>query len=219
MTTGAFQAGKDAGAQPFDPGIGFLEPVFESQAAFRVILDAMAEPGTMGTFAPRHAVPAGLMPATATLLLTLADYETPVFMPLAWQQGEAGQWLRFHAGAPAALPGEAAFAILPAADLTALPGPFRAGNEMFPDQSTTLILQLPALTGGAPLDLSGPGIPGTRRIAPLGLPDTFPAIWAANHRLYPLGVDLILVSGHQLLALPRSIRLARPDHNHSGHDS
>jgi alpha-D-ribose 1-methylphosphonate 5-triphosphate synthase subunit PhnH len=204
---------------PFDPGIGFVDPVFESQAAFRVILEAMAEPGTIGTFAPRHAVPAGLMPATATILLTVADYETPVFMPPAWQQGEAGQWLRFHAGAPAALPGEAAFAIMPAVDLTALPGPFRAGNEMFPDQSTTLILQLPALTGGAPLEIAGPGILGTRRIAPLGLTDNFPAIWAANHRLYPLGVDLILVTGHQIMGLPRSARLVRPDHNKSGHQS
>ena len=218
MANPQFQARSDTATLPFDPGIGFSDPVFDSQAAFRVILAAMAEPGTIGTFAPRHAVPQGLMPATATWLLTLADYETPVFMPEAWQQGEAGNWLRFHCGAPAADAGDAAFAILPVADLTALPGPFRAGNEMFPDQATTLILQLPALTGGASLEMSGPGIPVTRQIAPLGLPDDFPAIWAANHRLYPLGVDLILVSGHQIMGLPRSARLVRPDHHHSGRE-
>ena len=171
----------------------------------------------------RRALADRLLPALVAAMallaaLAIAGADGAGRLAERWQQGEAGNWLRFHCGAPAADAGDAAFAILPVADLTALPGPFRAGNEMFPDQATTLILQLPALTGGASLEMSGPGIPVTRQIAPLGLPDDFPAIWAANHRLYPLGVDLILVSGHQIMGLPRSARLVRPDHHHSGRE-
>jgi len=40
-----------------------------------------------------------------------------------------------------------------------------------------------------------------------GLPDDFAAQWAANHTLYPCGVDLVLCAGERLCALPRSVRV------------
>ncbi len=195
----------------FNPGIGFVDPVFDSQAAFRSILTALSEPGTPLDLGPRNPCPAGLFPATATFLLTMADYETPVWMPEPWQQGEAGAWLRFHCGAPAAEPRQAAFAV----GSFGMPMPtisdFNPGTDQYPDQSTTLILQIDALEGGAPMDIEGPGIPGTRRIAPVGLPADFVAVWAGNHKLYPLGVDLLLAAGSQILGLPRSTRINAPE--------
>lgn len=196
---------------PFNPGIGFSDPVFQSQAAFRGLLAALSEPGTIHDLGPFAPCPAGLEAATATLLLTLADYESPVWMPDPWQAGEAGAWLRFHCGAAAAAPASAAFAVAPADQ--AFPGlaAFSPGNELYPDQSTTLVLQIDGLTNGDGLDLEGPGIPGTRRIAPRGLPAGFTAEWARNARLYPLGVDVILVSGSRILGLPRTTRIHAPD--------
>lgn len=196
---------------PFNPGIGFSDPVFESQAAFRHLLAALSEPGTihdLGSFANS---PAGLEPAAAILLLTLADYETPVWMPETLATGEAGAWLRFHCGAPAAMPGKAAFALANSGpDFPGLAA-FNPGNELYPDQSTTLVLQIASLTGGEPLDLEGPGIPGQRRIAPRGLPEGFATEWARNSRLYPLGVDLVLAAGSRVLGLPRTTRILAPD--------
>lgn len=195
---------------PFNPGIGFSDPVFQSQAAFRGILAALSEPGTihdLGSFAP---CPAGLEPATAILLLTLTDYETPVWMPEALESGEAGIWLRFHCGAPPATPGKASFAVAPAGEV--FPGltAFNPGNELYPDHSTTLILQIESLTGGDMLDLEGPGIPGRRQLDPRGLPPGFLAGWAANTRLYPLGVDVVLVAGSRIVGLPRTTHIPAP---------
>lgn len=196
----------------FNPGIGFADPVFGAQAAFRAMLTALSEPGTIQDLGGRSHVPAGIEPATATLLLTLADYETPVFLPLALQEGDAAAWLRFHCGAPLADAAQATFAVLEcragiALRLSELP----VGNELFPDQSATAILQVAALEGGTPLDLDGPGILGTRRIAPAGLPDDFAAQWAENHRRYPMGIDAILVAGNRILGLPRSTRVTPAD--------
>ena len=191
----------------FNPGIGFVDPVFESQAAFRSILTALSEPGTLLDLGPRMPCPAGLFPATATFLLAMADYETPVWMPEPWQQGEAGAWLRFHCGAPAAEPGQAAFAVGSPAMAMPSVADFNPGTDLYPDQSTTLILQLEALEGGSPMEIEGPGIPGTRRIAPIGLPADFADVWARNHKLYPLGVDLLLAAGSRILGLPRSTRI------------
>jgi alpha-D-ribose 1-methylphosphonate 5-triphosphate synthase subunit PhnH len=52
----------------------------------------------------------------------------------------------------------------------------------------------------------GPGIKDVVAFqAPLG--EDFAAAWSRNNRRYPLGVDLILVSGRELLALPRGVRI------------
>jgi alpha-D-ribose 1-methylphosphonate 5-triphosphate synthase subunit PhnH len=78
---------------------GFSDPVFQSQAAFRALLAALSEPGTLQQVASEIAPPEGLTTATATALLTLADYETPVWLPESLRDGPAGAWLRFHCGA------------------------------------------------------------------------------------------------------------------------
>jgi alpha-D-ribose 1-methylphosphonate 5-triphosphate synthase subunit PhnH len=38
-----------------------------------------------------------------------------------------------------------------------------------------------------------------------GLPPDFAALWAANHALFPRGVDLMLCAGNDVAALPRSV--------------
>jgi len=38
-----------------------------------------------------------------------------------------------------------------------------------------------------------------------GLPADFAARWAANHALFPRGVDVILCAGTSVAALPRSV--------------
>jgi alpha-D-ribose 1-methylphosphonate 5-triphosphate synthase subunit PhnH len=40
-----------------------------------------------------------------------------------------------------------------------------------------------------------------------GLPGDFVARWAANHALFPRGVDLVLCAGERLAALPRSVAI------------
>jgi alpha-D-ribose 1-methylphosphonate 5-triphosphate synthase subunit PhnH len=187
---------------------GFSDPVFQSQAAFRALLAALSEPGTFQQVASEITPPEGLTTATATALLTLADYETPVWLPEALRNGPAGAWLRFHcAAALVDDPTEAAFAVIDgAADQPKLSA-FNLGTDQFPDRSTTVIVQVAALEDGPAVTLAGPGILGSRNIAPQGLRSGFTDELRENGTLYPLGVDVLLAHGAGLIGLPRSTQI------------
>jgi alpha-D-ribose 1-methylphosphonate 5-triphosphate synthase subunit PhnH len=186
----------------------FADPSRDSQAAFRAILDATARPGTVKACGATLTPPAPLCAAAAAALLTLADFETPLWLAPAFAGGEAAAWLKFHTGAPlAASAGKAAFALVDAAgfDLAR----FAQGTADYPDRSTTVILQLDSLRQGDLLRLAGPGVRGEAALQISPLPRDFLDQWAANGAAFPLGVDLILAAGAEIAALPRSTRIAR----------
>ena len=107
--------------------LGFADPAFESQAAFRSILKAIASPGAIEACGMSLAPPPPLAPAAAAAILTLADFETPLWIaPSLAANGEAVAYLKFHTGVlNAASPDEAAFALIDlewdALDLSELP--------------------------------------------------------------------------------------------------
>lgn len=182
---------------------GFADPVGAAQSCFRAVLEAMARPGTLHAAGAGLTPPAPLDPATAAVLLTLVDGETPLAMDAAF--APAAPWIAFHCGvAPDAAPGAAAFVLG-----TALPelGGLSRGTDEAPEDSATVILQVAALGRGREYVLAGPGLATPARFAAEGLPADFATRWAANHGLYPRGVDLILCAGTQLAALPRSLRV------------
>lgn len=187
---------------------GFDDPVLQSQAMFRLIMSAMAQPGIWHEVPADLAPPAGLPRPAALTLLTLADYETPVWLPPSLRDGDAGAWLRFHSNCPLVdATAEAAFAVVHAGDTAARLADFSAGSDRFPDRSTTVLVVVGAREGGTVVELSGPGIEASRRISPAGLA---PAFWqdvADNARAYPLGVDLLLMDASHILGLPRSTRV------------
>jgi alpha-D-ribose 1-methylphosphonate 5-triphosphate synthase subunit PhnH len=184
--------------------------VFAAQSTFRRVMDAMARPGSIQTVGPTASAPAPLAAAAAAVALTLFDHDTPI-----WRDGPFGtdavtQWLRFNTGCPI-VADQAAAAFALAADMSSLPPleSFAQGTHDYPDRSTTLILQLPSLKDGEALTLSGPGIRGTTRFCPAGLPRDLVERLAGNRALFPRGVDLVLVAGHELAALPRTTIVAR----------
>lgn len=197
--------GKEMMQTPFNPGAGFADPVFASQTAFRAILSALSEPGTLHALDAGIEAPEGLQSASAVILLTLADYETPLWLAEAGREGAAGAWLRFHAAAPlTAQPADASFAVIGGAESAPKLADFSVGDDLFPDRSTTILVECAALEGGEAVTLSGPGIPGTRTVAPQGLRAGFWAEVATNNALYPVGVDMLLVAGNRVMGLPRS---------------
>jgi alpha-D-ribose 1-methylphosphonate 5-triphosphate synthase subunit PhnH len=176
---------------------GFADPPTDAARAFRIAMQAMARPGTIHDAAAP--APEGLSPAAALLLLVLADATTPVH--LAGPAAHARGWLTFHTGAPEAAPGEAVFAVGAWEDLLPLEA-YPVGTPDYPDRSTTLIVEMPALENrGA--RLTGPGIETEAR---LSLPDA--AALARNAARYPQGLDLFLTCGARLAALPRSTRIS-----------
>jgi len=172
------------------------------------VLDAMAHPGTIVDLALRLTPPPPLDVATAAVALALADFETPLWLDRAAGTPAVAGYLRFHCGCPLAEACDAAaFAIIADPDSMAPLATFHPGCDQFPDRSATLVIQLPALRGGDEWRLAGPGIPDSRTFAPAGLPPRFRSWVAANHQLFPRGIDLILTCGASLAALPRSTRL------------
>lgn len=195
-----------------DMGIegGFADPVHQSQNSFRAIMDALANPGTVHALAEPRLAQAPLTSELASILLTLSDPETPIWLGDSLRQDAgAAAFIAFHTGAPLVRePGRATFAL--AAHAGELPrlDQFNLGTQEYPDRSTTIVLGVAALTGGAELITRGPGIKGHGHISPVGLPQDFIGQWAANRELFPRGIDLLLVADGAVLGLPRSTRIS-----------
>lgn len=184
---------------------GFADPVLESQAMFRLIMQAMANPGSVQRSSLPLIAPAPLQSAAAGLALALIDADTPLWLQPGALRDRLGGYFRFHCGCPLVeQPEQAVFALI--SDAMAMPplAAFAQGSDEFPDRSATLIIELAGLTGGAEWRLCGPGIETIRNFAPLGLLPDFVQWVSANHRQFPRGVDLVFTSGQELAALPRS---------------
>lgn len=178
---------------------GFADPAIQAAHAFRSVMEAMARPGTLQDITGAEP-PAPLSRAAGAVLLTLCDTDTPVYLADAADCDAVRSWLAFHTGAPLAGPSHCMFAVgswEALAPLSAYP----VGTSEYPDRSATLIVECPALQAkGA--TLTGPGI---KDRATLSLPEV--AAFQANSALYPLGLDFILTSGDQVVALPRSTQI------------
>jgi alpha-D-ribose 1-methylphosphonate 5-triphosphate synthase subunit PhnH len=183
---------------------GFADRPRMSAVVFRAALDAMARPGQAREIAG-VIPPDGISTAAAGLLLTLADAETPLWLPERLRDG-AAEWLRFHTNAPqVAKRGQAMFAVGHWDELAPLEE-WPVGEPAYPDRSATLIVEVRALEGGVELELSGPGIDGTARLAPV-LPEGAAAALARNAARFPLGVDFFFTAAGQVAGLPRSTRI------------
>lgn len=194
---------------PFSPGSSFRDPVLDPQRLFRTVLDAMSRPGLVRVL-PETGVrgPDALQPHALAILLALCDHDTPVWLDSELRASSVGRWLSFHSGAPVTDdPGDATFGVfrpgVVAPDLAA----FAQGDARYPDRSTTLLVLCDGFEGGDALTFEGPGIETAIACAPLGLPARFSAQAQDNHRLYPRGLDFLLLAGDRIVGLPRSTRI------------
>ncbi|WP_342077719.1 phosphonate C-P lyase system protein PhnH [Yoonia sp. SS1-5] len=180
-------------------GGGFMDPAIQSAHAFRSVMEAIARPGKICDIAGAEP-PAPLSRAAGSVLLTLCDSDTPVYLAGGTDTPEIRAWLAFHTGAPMMGPSHAMFAVGTWDDLLPLSA-YQVGTSEYPDRSATLIVESDELAGGT--TLSGPGIKDT---SSLNLPDL--AAFQANHAMFPLGLDFIFTCDDQLAALPRSTEVS-----------
>jgi alpha-D-ribose 1-methylphosphonate 5-triphosphate synthase subunit PhnH len=176
---------------------GFADRPVEAAHAFRAALGAMARPGTVHRVAGARP-PAPLSPAAGALALTLADGDTPLWLAPSLDGEALRAWLRFHTGAPFAVPGEARFAFGRWEELPL--DAFAIGTPEYPDRSATLLVEVDEI--GREHRLTGPGI---EREAWLTVPD--PGWHRANRARFPLWLDVFLACGDRLAALPRTVRV------------
>jgi alpha-D-ribose 1-methylphosphonate 5-triphosphate synthase subunit PhnH len=187
---------------------GFADPVFESQAVFRKVLDAFARPGKVVEIPAVVTVPAPLFAPTAAFLSTFADEATPVHFEAEVAAGAAAAWVQFHTGAPLAeRPDLAHFAVVTNPEDLPDFAHFALGTQDYPDRSTTIVVQVESLAGGEGIRLEGPGIDGAAEAGIAPMPRDLLSALKRNRALFPRGVDLVLASPAAILALPRSTRV------------
>ncbi|MFS4582120.1 phosphonate C-P lyase system protein PhnH [Phaeobacter sp. C3_T13_0] len=178
---------------------GFTAPAVQSAHAFRAAMTAMARPGEINEITGATP-PNGLSVAAGSLLLTLCDPDTRLFLAADVDRPAVREWITFHTGAPFVAAGQADFALGGWAAL----GPhdaYRIGTAEYPDRSATLIVEMGEFSNPN-TELRGPGIKDSSQIY---LPEH--AGFEANSDVFPLGFDTYFTAGNQLCALPRSSRI------------
>jgi alpha-D-ribose 1-methylphosphonate 5-triphosphate synthase subunit PhnH len=189
---------------------GFADKVLSAQSTFRSVMGAMARPGSLQQAVAAVGTPGPMMHGTAAIALTLFDHDTPIWLDAEMSgTSEVAKWLKFHSGAPVVdNPAICSFALI--GNGAALPdlSNFSFGTNEYPDRSTTLILQVDSLKHGSAYELRGPGIDGTASLRAMIAPaDLFDRL-AVNETMFPRGIDVVLVSGETIVAIPRTTRLA-----------
>ncbi|WOB08599.1 phosphonate C-P lyase system protein PhnH [Piscinibacter gummiphilus] len=190
---------------------GFADATHDAQAVFRAVLDALSRPGRLQTLAASDGLqaPAPLSRGLTALLLTLLDAETSLHLDGPLASDAAWLYARFHTGVQPAAREVADFVAARAADAS-LEG-LRLGTDEAPQHGATLIVDAPTLAGQS-LVLSGPGIEHTQRIGLCGLSAEFWQQRIAQEKHFPRGVDLLIVCGSQLIAVPRSTHIEMEAH-------
>ncbi|GLT14585.1 phosphonate C-P lyase system protein PhnH [Vibrio algivorus] len=211
---------------------GFGDTIHDSQYCFRQLLTAMSQPGTLVELNLAQGF-GSMMPASTQILLALADNSTPVWLSNAFANDIAiRENLNFHLGCAilssqkdaeslSGIQQKPNFAVISQHDIANFDWSqtsFYVGCEEYPDRSTTVIVEVVGLStvpcslsesdteSPVVLRLSGPGIEREARVVVQSLSSTAISVMLSQRKThkFPLGLDFILVSGEQVVALPRS---------------
>jgi alpha-D-ribose 1-methylphosphonate 5-triphosphate synthase subunit PhnH len=197
------------------PQVKPFDIVFDSQATFRIVLDAMARPGSIGllTALDQRCPLPDYRPLTA-VARTLLDHEVTFAVVAGTSLEEAtalSHYLAAATGSRSASPAEADYVITDGPLERGLLTCLKRGTLTFPDESATLIVLIPDFATAddtLTVTLTGPGIPGT-------LATRLPGFSAENlserrvaNAEVPRGVDLLLVDPTgRVMCLPRTTKV------------
>jgi alpha-D-ribose 1-methylphosphonate 5-triphosphate synthase subunit PhnH len=169
----------------------------QSRETFLALMWALSYPGRI-----HHLPQSG--ESFALIAETLLDLETSYFTP-----DESLQAVLSRTGAHERATSEAAYHFYAQVTESTLFHIKEAsvGTMLYPDTAATLIVGC-TLNKGLEFVLSGPGVNGQQAVQIDGLPDAFWELRDSACR-FPLGWDVFLVDGKQVVGLPRSTRLER----------
>ncbi len=196
---------------------GFNDAIHNSQQIFRVALAALSNPCVAHVFANETlaVAPAPLSPAVCSLILTLCDYDTKLWLSKDLRTKEIRSYLQFYASVVfTENPNEADFAVSSSYEFLPELSEFKQGDLRSPNESTTIILDVANTknTEKVSFKATGPGILEYQLLNgdyAKSLGKDFDKQWAINNSIYPLGVDMFLVNKDQVLGLPRTTRLVQ----------
>ena len=184
---------------------GFSDSVFDSQAAFRSVLDALSQPGKILTLPMGLCPPPPLNRASAAICLSLLDVDTRLWTDLAGHP-EALAWLSFHTLCRTCRAEQSDFALITTPARMPDLDTFRQGKADRPEASAMLIIQVDSLEAGTEICLTGPGIEDRRFLSPNNISRSF---WNTRTKIvsrYPLGFDVVFTCGTAMAAIPRTTK-------------
>jgi alpha-D-ribose 1-methylphosphonate 5-triphosphate synthase subunit PhnH len=166
---------------------------------FLAVIWALSYPGRMQSLPDARSSLAD-MPVNSFLLIAeaLLDLETNYYTADSQLDNALQQ-----TGARSLSPSEAAYHFYPTLNSAAFEGLAKAsvGTMLRPDEAATVIIA-GQIQGGSTQQWRGPGIDKTIQVG-VRLPMDFWALRTSQLR-YPLGWDVIIVDGLQVIGLPRS---------------
>lgn len=191
---------------------GFDDPVHDAQQTFRLLLAGMSSPGeimslpeTFGRLQP----PPPFHAADYAIALTLLDHSTKAMMLFRDPDEALIASLRFHQQTRLVSKEQHADFIFCDEKCRPNLSTLNPGSELYPDRSTSLIVQCKSFDQGASIKLSGPGIEDSRIIQCSAFSDALLNERQALQSAFPLGIDLIFSSQQRFFCLPRSTRITR----------
>jgi alpha-D-ribose 1-methylphosphonate 5-triphosphate synthase subunit PhnH len=174
---------------------------------FQAVVNALEHPGAAVHLQKPDPLPWPLNSASAALLATWVNPETPVWTDLCWDSDPTAWLQQTCACSLVTEPCMARVAFV--ADPLRIPplGQFYLGEDDRPERSTTLVLQVPGFSvpNGRLRDVSGRG--RGLQSWPTGLLPRFWSDWDDQRRYLPLGIDVFFTYADTLVALPRGLQL------------
>ena len=169
----------------------------QSRETFLALMWALSYPGRI------YQLPAS-GESFALIAETLLDLDTSYFTP-----DESLQPVLARTGAHERSTSDAAYHFYAQVTENTLPHIKEAniGTMLYPDTGATLVIGC-QIGSGTEFVLSGPGVNGQQAVQIGGLPDAFWELRDSTCK-YPLGWDVFLVDGKQVVGLPRSTRIER----------
>ena len=174
-----------------------IDPVHDTRATFRGLLDAMSRPGTVESVTA---------PADHAVVATLVDHEVTV----STDDDELRDALASQGRLDETTPESAD--IVHAREYERFDvRECQRGTLVEPSEGATVVYRVDALAAGEHEDhttvtLSGPGVDGTATLS-VALPSTELEAIAEAQSAYPRGVDAVFASEQRVAAVPRSVTM------------
>ena len=192
-----------------------FDPIFDSQQAFRVLLDAFSHPGKIYSF-EQYALnqPTELYPSNAIVALSLFDNNISFHTASSYNENVA-TYIHLNTSSNIEVIEKADYVFLNgSSDIAHLINECKIGELSYPEKNATIIISV-AQISASPIDdynfqliLSGPGIKSENILFVHGLSiETIQNIVSLNTE-FPLGVDILLTDAFEnICSIPRSIVL------------
>lgn len=181
-----------------------MERAWRTQRLFRVLMQAMANPGR----------PVGVEPLETESLLegiceTLFDHEVHFAAVGCGVDEKALAAVRMITGCSRVALPEADYIIVAGGSSGGLLAGARVGTLEYPDRGATVLYPVASLQmpGRVKLNFTGPGIRSESEISLAGIELEELELIQRLNRVFPLGVDAVFFDSVSVLAIPRSAEM------------